>query len=142
MTLTFSPTAVGAATITFSITNDDADENPYDFVLMGTGVANTTPTITSNASVSAAENSTGTIATVTATDPDAPAFQTLAFSITGGAHAAAFSIDSATGELSFADPDAIDFENPSDTGGTAGDNVYEVTVQVSDGTAAVTDLPP
>ena len=68
-----------------------------------------------------------------------------AYSITGGADAALFTIDAASGELSF--DSEIDFENPADADG---DNVYEVTVQASDpeGTdtqaisVTVTDTPP
>ncbi|MBK6653407.1 MAG: cadherin repeat domain-containing protein [Zoogloea sp.] len=65
--------------------------------------------------------------TVTATDADQPA-QTLSFSIAGGADAAKFTINASTGALSFLA--APDFETPTDAGG---DNVYDVTVQVSDG---------
>ena len=88
------------------------------------------PTITSNdggaaATVSIAENTTA-VTTVTATDPDAG--QTLSYSITGGADASKFTISSSTGALSFVT--APNFELPTDAGGN---NVYDVTVQVSDG---------
>ncbi len=33
--VTFTPTTIGTQTATISITNDDADENPYDFVVQG-----------------------------------------------------------------------------------------------------------
>ena len=79
-----------------------------------------------NASVSIAENSTA-VTNVTATDADPGA--TLTYSIAGGADAARFSIDAATGALSFVA--APDHEAPTDAGG---DNVYDVVVQVSDGT--------
>ena len=79
-----------------------------------------------NASVSIAENSTA-VTTVTATDADPGA--ALTYSITGGADAAKFSIDAATGALSFVA--APDHEAPTDAGG---DNIYDVVVQVSDGT--------
>ena len=63
---------------------------------------------------------------------DLPA-QTLTYSITGGADAARFTIDAATGALSFlAVPD---YEVPSDANA---DNVYDVTVQVSDGSLSTT----
>jgi hypothetical protein len=130
--------SVGDFTETLTVFSDDADEMEYNFDVMITVVANTAPTITSGASVSADENSSGVIATVTATDPDAPTFQTLTYSISGGADQGAFSIDSSNGALTFADPTAITFENPIDTGGTAGDNIYEVIVQASDGTASAT----
>ena len=91
---------------------------------------NDAPTITSNgggdtATVSILENTTA-VTTVTATDPDAG--QTLSYSITGGADASKFTIGSATGALSFIT--APNFELPTDAGGN---NVYDVTVQVSDG---------
>jgi hypothetical protein len=92
---------------------------------------NEPPVITSNgggvnATVTVAENSTA-VTTVAATDPDVSPL--LSYSITGGADAGLFSIDSTTGALSFlAAPNA---ESPQDAGGN---NVYDVTVQVSDGT--------
>ena len=89
------------------------------------------PIITSNgagatASVNVAENATA-VTTVTATDLDAGS--TLTYSIIGGADAAKFTVDSGTGALSFVS--APDYETPTDVGGN---NVYDVTVQVSDGT--------
>jgi VCBS repeat-containing protein len=86
---------------------------------------NEAPTVTSGATASVPENTTA-VMTVTATDPDAGA--TLTYSIVGGVDAAKFTIDSSTGALSFAS--APDYENPTDAGG---DNVYDVTVQASDG---------
>jgi len=76
--------------------------------------------------VNTPENQTG-VTTVTATDQDVPA-DTLTFSITGGADAALFSIDSTTGVLTF--NTAPDFHAPGDVGGN---NVYDVIVQTSDG---------
>ena len=91
---------------------------------------NEAPVITSNggdaaAAVSIAENATA-VTTVTATDPDAAS--TLTFSISGGADAAMFAIDAATGALAFVS--APDFEAPTDADG---DNIYDVVVQVADG---------
>ena len=80
------------------------------------------------ASVNVAENTTA-VTTVTASDAEVVA-QTLTYSIVGGADAALFTIDSSTGALSFIA--APDYEAPSDANA---DNVYEVTVQVSDGAA-------
>ncbi|MGQ0555786.1 MAG: cadherin domain-containing protein [Nitrospiraceae bacterium] len=95
-----------------------------------TGPTNSAPTITSNsggatASITVAENTT-TVTTVTATDANAG--QTLTYSISGGADASKFTINSSTGALSFAS--APNYESPTDSGGN---NVYDVTVQVSDG---------
>jgi Cadherin domain len=96
-----------------------------------TSVNDNNPVITSSgggptASVSVAEN-TSAVATVAATDADLPG-QTLTYSISGGADAARFTIDSNTGVLTFAS--APNYEAPVDVGGN---NVYDVTVQVSDG---------
>jgi VCBS repeat-containing protein len=95
-----------------------------------TGAANSAPTISSNgggttASITVGENST-VVTTVTATDVDAG--HTLGYSIAGGADAARFTISSSTGQLSFVS--APSYEAPADSGGN---NVYDVTVQVSDG---------
>jgi VCBS repeat-containing protein len=92
----------------------------------------TAPVITSNgggdtASLSIAENTTA-VTTVTASDADGPV-QTLTYSISGGADAARFTINSTTGVLGFVT--APNYEAPADSGAN---NVYDVTVQVSDGT--------
>jgi hypothetical protein len=89
------------------------------------------PVITSNgggdtAAISMPENGTA-VTTVTATDPDPNT--TLAYSITGGPDASQFAIDVKTGALSF--KTAPDFDAPTDVGKN---NVYDVVVQVSDGT--------
>ncbi len=91
---------------------------------------NEAPVITSNgggttASVSVPENTTA-VTTVTATDPDAGT--TLTYSISGGADATKFTINSATGVLTFVS--APNFESKTDANS---DGVYEVTVSVSDG---------
>src|SRR5262249_39090738 len=83
-----------------------------------------------NASVSVAENTTA-VTTVTATDADVPA-QTLVYSITGGADAARFGINSSTGALSF--NTAPDYETPADANA---DNVYLVPGQVADGNGVI-----
>jgi hypothetical protein len=88
--------------------------------------ANNEPTFTSAASVSVAEGTAMTGYTATATDADNDA---LTYSISGGADQAAFTIDGATGSLSFAM--APDFAAPGDANA---DNVYEVQLQASDGT--------
>jgi uncharacterized repeat protein (TIGR01451 family) len=82
---------------------------------------NTPPVITSAAAFTAAENQT-LIGTVTATDADAG--QTLGFAIAGGADAALFQINAASGLLQFRNPQ--DYE--------AGAS-FAVTVSVSDGVA-------
>ena len=91
---------------------------------------NEAPVITSNgggdsAAISVAENSSA-VTTVTATAP-APGV-TRVFSIVGGSDSARFTINAASGVLSFVA--APDFEAPTDAGAN---NVYDVVVQVADG---------
>ncbi|MBI1195981.1 MAG: hypothetical protein GC138_09050 [Gammaproteobacteria bacterium] len=99
---------------------------------------NEAPVITSNgggatASTSVNENSTA-VTTVTAIDVDTA--DTLTYSISGGADAAKFSINSSTGALVFAS--APNYESPTDSGGN---NVYDVQVTVTDnGTGNLTDV--
>jgi len=88
------------------------------------------PGITSNgggaaANVSVAENTTA-VTTVAASDKDG---DTLAYKILAGGDGALFKLHPTTHALSF--KTAPDFEAPADANK---DNVYEVTVQVSDGT--------
>ncbi|WP_216595484.1 cadherin domain-containing protein [Myxosarcina sp. GI1] len=94
------------------------------------GVApNVSPSITSNNTANLDENTTEVI-TVTADDPDG---DVVTYSISGGNDNTLFSIDSDTGVLSF--NTAPDYENPGDNDS---DNVYEVEVTVSDGSASQT----
>ena len=90
---------------------------------------NSPPTITSGAgdtaAVSVAENSS-TVTTVKASDPDAG--DVLTYSIIAGADKDQFTINDKSGVLTF--KTAPDFENPTDIGKN---NVYDVTVKVSDG---------
>jgi len=131
-------TTLGATSTTtwlsFLIKPDAKLPNEYLGIQFGSPSANATntpPVITSDgvggtAAINVAENMTA-VTTVTATDADLPA-QTLTYSISGGADAARFTINSATGVLSFVT--APNFEAPTDAGTN---NVYDVTVRVSDG---------
>jgi hypothetical protein len=147
--------ATGALTFVtapdFEAPSDVGANNVYDVVVqMSDGLggvdtqalavtitnANDAPVITSNggganASLTLGENITA-VTTVTATDPDAGATQT--YSIVGGADAAKFTINAATGALSFVT--AADFDAPGDAGGN---NIYDVTVRVSDGLGGTDD---
>jgi hypothetical protein len=76
----------------------------------------------STATININENSTN-ITTVTATEPNN---LSIAYSITSGADAGLFNINTSSGELSF--NNAPDYENPVDTNQ---DNIYEVEVQAS-----------
>lgn len=134
------------ATDTFTYTVDDGrgGTDTATVTVTITGV-NDAPVLTFNATPSVAENTTEVPAALSATDVDSA---TPTFAIAGGADAARFVIDPATGALSFAE--APDFEMPGDADG---DNVYEVTVSVTDGMATtsadlsvtvadVTEAPP
>ena len=110
---------------TYTVSDFDGDTATATLTITVANV-NDDPVITSGSAVNVAEGSTA-VTTVTATDTDG---DTLSFSIDtlGGADHAAFSVDSVTGVLTFQAPP--DFEIPGDSDS---DNVYEVTVQVSDG---------
>jgi predicted outer membrane repeat protein len=95
---------------------------------------NDAPIITSNgggasATVTVLEGSTA----VTAVEASDAEGTTPIYSIVGGVDAALFSIDPTTGVLTFIT--APDFQTPGDVGA---DNVYDVIVQASDGTAVDT----
>ena len=90
--------------------------------------ANNAPTLTLDAAISVPEEGTTSVATATASDSDG---DTLTITIIGGADASSFSLDSATGAITF--NTVPDFETP---GSAAGTNEYAITVRVSDGRAA------
>jgi uncharacterized delta-60 repeat protein len=98
-----------------------------DISVTVTGITDNVPLISSNGNISIPEN-TPTVTTLTATDADLPV-QPLTYSIIGGADAALFAVNQPTGELTFLA--APDYEQPKDSGS---DNIYNLTVQVSDGT--------
>ncbi len=91
---------------------------------------NEAPTITTTSSLSTGlrqpENRTSRLYTYRATDPEGSG---IAWSV-GGADGRFFTIDQ-RGEFSFSENSPPDFEFPGDLGG---DNIYNVTVQASDGT--------
>ena len=95
----------------------------------GGGYGNNPPTITNSSSVYSAQENQTVAFTVTATDSDG---DTLTYSITSGTDANMFDIDT-SGNVTFSAPP--DFESPSDSNA---DNVYLLTVGVSDGTASDT----
>lgn len=88
--------------------------------------APTPATITSGAAFTVGEN-TLIAADVDATDPVESEGNGLIFSITGGADAGLFTINSSNGVVSFRDQP--DFENPQDANG---DNIHEISVNVRD----------
>jgi VCBS repeat-containing protein len=131
--LSYTPAAnaSGTATITVTLSDNGGTANggvdtsaPQNFVITVNAV-NDAPTFTSPAAFSVPEDTTAA-GTVVATDVEA---SPIAYSISGGADAALFSINAATGALSF--NAAPNFEAPADAGAN---NVYDVVVTASDGT--------
>ncbi len=105
--------------------------NVYDFAMLLAGA----PVITSDGggdeALLAVDENTLAVTTVTAVDPNSS--DTLSFEIIGGEDGGFFEIDATTGALRFRSFEyypAPNFEDPRDTDG---DNVYNVTVRVSDG---------
>ncbi len=89
-------------------------------------LVNTAPVFTSSSGFSVSENSTQ-VGQLTASDGEN---DPLVFALAGGPDAALFEVDATSGNLRFLTPP--DFETPADQGG---DNVYDVTVSVSDNIA-------
>src|SRR4029079_12944516 len=120
--------------------SDPAGNAPSQAIAVTVTNVNEAPVITSDgggdtASISLTENSSNSVTTVTAIDPDIG--QTLSYSITGGADAAKFII--VGGQLRFAPEPGqsigfANFEAPTDANH---DNIYDVTVQVSDGNGGI-----
>ena len=107
---------VDSATLPLSVVVADANDNAPGFALDSDAIA-------------VEEGISGTIYTAVATDPDVTAI--LTYSLTG-TDSSLFSVNSTSGELSFATPP--DFETPLDQGA---DNTYELTIQASDGVNSV-----
>jgi Ca2+-binding RTX toxin-like protein len=107
--------------------NDNGALSSSDTAIINITAVNDAPVITSNSTVNFAENATGTVYTVTSTDPDAGATKT--YSLSGGADVAKFDIDSITGAVTF--KTSPNYESPIDSGAN---NVYDINVRVSDGT--------
>jgi hypothetical protein len=131
-----APTDAGCDNV-YDVVVEVSDGQLADTQAIALAVANVNeaPFISSNggrsaALLSIAENATA-VTNIRAFDADASS--TLTYSITDGADAALFRINAATGALSF--KSAPDFEAPKDAGAN---NVYDVIVQVSDGTLADT----
>ena len=122
------PTDVGANNVYDLIVTATDDESPVgtktQFIAVTVTNANEAPVITSSGSTSYAENATGSIYTATGSDPEsAPLSYTL-----GGADAALFDINAASGAVTF--EVSPNFEAAGDSGA---DNVYDITVTASDG---------
>ncbi len=112
-----------------TVAASDGEYTALQNLFIAVGNVNEGVTINSNggaaaASVPVAENGTA-VTNVAATDADGGA---VTYAIVGGADAARFTIDAASGALAFVA--APNFEAPADSGG---DNVYDVIVSASDG---------
>ena len=112
------------------VTASDGTNSATKDVAISVTNVNEAPTITSGAAASFAENASGTVYTVAATDQDAGA--TLTYSLTG-TDAARFNINSTTGAITF--KSTPNYEAPTDSGAN---NVYDVTVRASDGVNTTT----
>lgn len=123
-----NPNDVGANNV-YNITvqaSDGTNVTTQNITITVNPVNDNAPSITSADSINVNERTTAVVI-VTATDADLPG-DTLTYSIVGGADAALFNIDSAAGKLSFISAPTV--ANPQDVGA---DNIYNVTVKVSDG---------
>lgn len=113
------------ATDSFTYTVDDGrggtDTATVTVTITG---RNDAPVLTATTAVIIDENTAAVPADLSASDVDS---SDLTYAITGGADAALFQIDAETGEISFIA--APDYENPGDAGG---DNIYDLTVSVTD----------
>ena len=107
---------------------DGINETTQDVAITVTDVNDNTPSFTSPASASVAENQT---VAYTAEATDADAGDTLSYRLSG-TDEALFTIDGTTGVVSFRE--APDFEDAGDAGG---DNVYNITVTATDGSNEV-----
>lgn len=119
-------------TVTATDNGSPALFTSQDITVMVTPVNDNIPVITSGATANFAENSSIAVVAldVNATDADLPA-QSLAYSLSGP-DAALFSINSGNGQITFLV--SPNFEAPLDQGN---DNVYNVTVTVSDDVATI-----
>ncbi|MEW8626650.1 MAG: cadherin domain-containing protein, partial [Candidatus Thiodiazotropha sp.] len=109
-----------------SATDERGDQSSQSLLITVTNVDESTnqePVVTSVDSFLVPEN-TSTVGGISASDPDG---EQISFHITGGADAASFTIDSATGVLTF--NTTPNFEAPHDADGN---NRYELNVTVTD----------
>ena len=117
--------APGGQSFDIVVTASDGVNSTDQPVTISVTDVNEAPVFTSGSTASVAENQTAAY-TAAASDPD---LTSPTYSISGGADAALFNIDAATGVVTF--KTAPDFENPADAGGN---NVYDIVVRASDGT--------
>ncbi len=122
-TLAVTPTADGDVIVTVAATTvSDLSANTNDVASATVASDRTAPGFSTPTASTVAENETA-VMTVSATDAHGP----VVYAIAGGADSSLFSIDAATGALTFAT--APDFENPADADLS---NVYDVQVSAAD----------
>jgi Ca2+-binding RTX toxin-like protein len=122
--VTFAPSATTTGVSVKLVGVKPADLSVSDFVYSG-GEGNVAPRFETPPTFEVSENSTSAF-TAEASDPEGRA---ITYSLSG-TDASLFSIHSTTGAVSF--KTAPNYESPDDAGA---DNVYNVTVKASDGTA-------
>ncbi len=133
--ITVTPNANQSGTVSITVTvSDGAIATSTTFILTITKI-NTAPLITSNgggntANLSIAEGTTA-VTTVLVSDPESPP-QVLTYSIVASGDGAFFTINGSTGALRFST--ARNYETPADLGSN---NIYDVTIQVSDGNGGI-----
>ena len=125
----FTPLVNYNGSFTLAVTISDGIKTSTSPLTITTTPVNDPPLFTSSATVSVPENTTA-VRTVTAISPDN---KPLTYSLSGGDDASKFTINASTGALAF--KTAPNFESPTDSDAN---NVYEVTVWVSDGTLTAT----
>ena len=111
---------------TIQVSDGNATDLLYLFVHVTDAFENDAPSFQSDGNLSVYENQTF-VYEFNATDPNG---DYLTYSILYGPDANAFDLNISTGVLSFISP--RDYENPDDNNS---DNIYEATIQVSDGNA-------
>ena len=123
--ITSSPNYESKSSYSVRIQTDDGTDTYSEAFTITINDVNEAPGITSSSTANVEENTTSVL-TITSSDPDGAFSPT--YSIIGGADQAKFSINSGSGVLSFSS--APDYENSADANT---DNIYEVQIQVSDG---------
>ena len=111
--------------------SDGANTSTQTVSISVTNLNDNAPIVTSSDTAEAAENQTSAF-TASGTDADG---DDVNYSISGGADASLFAIDTVSGDVTFLS--APDFETPGDDDG---DNVYEVEISASDGTLSTTQI--
>jgi VCBS repeat-containing protein len=112
-------------TITVTVSDGHGGTDSQALTVNVTDVNDVAPTITSAATASVAENISGVVYDINATDPDTVG--TITYSITG-TDAGLFNVNASNGQVKF--NTAPNFEQPTDANH---DNVYDIVVHANDG---------